>query len=67
MRSGGNVSALSNNLPVELQAAAESSSPLHDLDDDSMSETKNGQGGKCKGATTIPIFLKSEFEAAVHT
>jgi hypothetical protein len=64
MRSGGNVSTLSNNVPVELQAAAASTSPHLDLDDESLSESKSGQGGKCKGATTIPIFLKSESDGA---
>ena len=67
MRSGGNISTLSSNVPVELQAAAASTSPHLDLDDDSLSESKNGQGGKCKGATTIPIFLKSEFDSAVSS
>lgn len=68
MRSGGNVSTLSNNVPVELQAAAASTSPHNlDLDDESLSESKNGQGGKCKGVTTIPIFLKSKFNDAFRT
>lgn len=61
MRSGGNVSTLSNNNthfnnpppvpPSILDPAAE------DMDDDSMNE---GKSAKCKGTTTIPIFLKSK-------
>jgi hypothetical protein len=69
MRSGGNVSTLSNNqhvgAPIELQAAdeeADVAGAVDLLDEDSVPETKSGQGGKCKGASTIPIFLKSKSE-----
>jgi hypothetical protein len=47
MRSGGGVSTLTNNSPKIID----------DVDADDESE----KGGKSKGATTIPIFLKSEF------
>jgi methyl coenzyme M reductase subunit C-like uncharacterized protein (methanogenesis marker protein 7) len=46
MRSGGNVSTLSNDAPVL----------------ENISEEKTTQTSKCKGATTIPIFLKSKLE-----
>jgi hypothetical protein len=46
MRSGGGVSTLTNNMPRTLD----------DVDTDSISE----KGGKSKGSTSIPIFLKSE-------
>lgn len=68
MRSGGNVSTLSNNNigpPVELQASDEADvvvGAVDLLDEESAPETKNGHGGKCKGASTIPIFLKSKSE-----
>jgi hypothetical protein len=48
MRSGGNVSTLSNNDGVVSLAEA-----------DDVGE-KIVQTSKCKGATTIPIFLKSK-------
>ena len=48
MRSGGNVSTQTNNSPKKQQANV-------DLDEEKTSETS-----RCKGATTIPIFLKSE-------
>jgi hypothetical protein len=58
MRSGGNVSTLTNNgpkgggsneggLPASLDASG------------IMDDEKTTQTSKCKGATTIPIFLKS--------
>lgn len=50
MRSGGNVSTATNNVPKK------GSSILDDDDDD----PKTAQTSKCKGATTIPIFLKSK-------
>lgn len=46
MRSGGGVSTLTNNT-----ARIE--------DTPNVSEEKMAQTSKCKGATTIPIFLKS--------
>lgn len=47
MRSGGNVSTLSNNaLPKEVMSSSK--------DDETTVQTS-----KCKGTTTIPIFLKS--------
>jgi hypothetical protein len=51
MRSGGNVSTLSNNNKKE-------EPDLSDMDDD---DETTAQTSKCKGATTIPIFLKSKF------
>jgi hypothetical protein len=56
MRSGGNVSTLANN------------APKHDIDYSAMDdddEEKTTQTSKCKGATTIPIFLKSKLECLV--
>ena len=47
MRSGGNVSTGMNNLP-----AGGSKSP-------NLNEEKVAETSRCKGATTIPIFLKS--------
>jgi hypothetical protein len=52
MRSGGNVSTLSNNTTKSKSTA--------DVDDED-SEPKTTQTSKCKGATTIPIFLKSKY------
>ena len=64
MRSGGNVSTLTNNnpkggggnndgggggLPSSLDASG------------IMDDEKTTQTSKCKGATTIPIFLKSKY------
>jgi hypothetical protein len=53
MRSGGNVSTMSNNT---------SKSKSLDDDDDDDGEPKTTQTSKCKGATTIPIFLKSKYK-----
>jgi hypothetical protein len=61
MRSGGNVSTLSNNVPRSGEPPVEAH--LDDDDDDDDDE-KTTQTSKCKGATTIPIFLKSE---CLHT
>jgi hypothetical protein len=57
MRSGGNVSTLSNN--------TSKSKPAVDEDDDD-SEPKTTQTSKCKGATTIPIFLKSKYQSSYN-
>jgi hypothetical protein len=54
MRSGGNVSTMSNN--------TSKSKSIDDDDDDG--EPKTTQTSKCKGATTIPIFLKSKYKAS---
>jgi len=52
MRSGGNVSTRSNN--------AATSDPLLLLDgDEDISKQTTTTTTKCKGASTIPIFLKS--------
>ena len=59
MRSGGNVSTITNNAPVQASLAPS----LEDDDEDDMSDSK--AGGKCKGVTTIPIFLKSKCSRAV--
>jgi hypothetical protein len=58
MRSGGNVSTLTNNSPPK--AAETVMDDDDDDDDDDDEEEKTVQTSKCKGATTIPIFLKSE-------
>jgi hypothetical protein len=60
MRSGGNVSTLSNNVPKSAELSAEPSMEEDDDDDDDEEEEKTAQTSKCKGSTTIPIFLKSE-------
>mmetsp|Transcript_23459 Transcript_23459/g.55548 ORF Transcript_23459/g.55548 Transcript_23459/m.55548 type:complete len:86 (+) Transcript_23459:302-559(+) len=49
MRSGGNVSTLSNNNQKEI--------PSSSIDDE-----KTAQTSKCKGSTTIPIFLKKTYK-----
>ena len=46
MRSGGNVSTITNNTPKDVMSS-------------SIDDEKTVQTSKCKGATTIPIFLKS--------
>ena len=48
MRSGGNVSTGSNNTSKRLDEV------------ENISEQTTTQTSKCKGATTIPIFLKSK-------
>jgi hypothetical protein len=55
MRSGGNTSTLSNNAPKNVEPTNDP-----DMDDDDDDDEKTTQTSKCKGATTIPIFLKSE-------
>ena len=50
MRSGGNVSTLTNN------GTKPADTPTIEED-----EEKTAQTSKCKGATTIPIFLKSKY------
>jgi len=52
MRSGGNVSTLSNNTAKEMPTTSTLSPNIDD--------EKTVQTSKCKGSTTIPIFLKSE-------
>lgn len=54
MRSGGNVSTLSNNAPKESIPASAISSEIDD--------EKTVQTSKCKGSTTIPIFLKKTYK-----
>jgi hypothetical protein len=54
MRSGGNFSTMSNNTLK--------SKSVDDDDDDG--EGKTTQTSKCKGATTIPIFLKSKCQVS---
>jgi hypothetical protein len=53
MRSGGNVSTVSNNVPKKLADVED--------DEDDESDHKTTHTSKCKGATTIPIFLKSKY------
>lgn len=66
MRSGGNVSTLNNSSPKSNHAIdsikdEEPSEIDHMLDDDDdEDDEKTAPTSKCKGATTIPIFLKSE-------
>jgi hypothetical protein len=48
MRSGGNVSTITNNTSKEIPSTTAS------VDDEKLIQTS-----KCKGSTTIPIFLKS--------
>jgi len=50
MKSGGNASTIASNTKKE-------EPDLSDIDDD---DEMNTQTSKCKGATTIPIFLKSK-------
>jgi len=52
MRSGGNVSTLTNNTP---KSEADPSAMRED-------DEKTAQTSKCKGATTIPIFLKKTYK-----
>jgi hypothetical protein len=54
MRSGGNVSTITNN---EVPASVTTTSKP----EENVSEEKTAQTSKCKGATTIPIFLKSTY------
>jgi len=56
MRSGGNVSTITNNAPAQASLAPS----LEDDDEDDMNDSK--AGGKCKGVTTIPIFLKKTYK-----
>jgi hypothetical protein len=55
MRSGGNASSAANKAPKQ-QPEPEDDPDMLDDDDDE----KTAQTSKCKGATTIPIFLKSK-------
>lgn len=55
MRSGGNVSTITNNAPKEIQ-----SSTAHMTS--SIDDEKTVQTSKCKGSTTIPIFLKKTYK-----
>jgi hypothetical protein len=65
MRSGGNVSTLpgpsvsSNSNSNNTNDPAKVDDPDMSILDDSDDE-KNTQTSKCKGGTTIPIFLKSK-------
>jgi hypothetical protein len=59
MRSGGNVSTLTNNVPKGGVESIEEDEDDRDGDGDGDDE-KTTQTSKCKGSTTIPIFLKSE-------
>lgn len=75
MRSGGAATNITNNGnatttaekdPLEpstpsASAAAQSQATTMN-DDENISEQKTTQTSKCKGATTIPIFLKSKFK-----
>jgi len=50
MRSGGNVSTVTNNVPKPVTTSA-------DDGDEKVADTS-----RCKGATTIPIFLKKTYK-----
>mmetsp|Transcript_8701 Transcript_8701/g.13885 ORF Transcript_8701/g.13885 Transcript_8701/m.13885 type:complete len:465 (-) Transcript_8701:361-1755(-) len=56
MRSGGNVSTLTNNGPKNSDAQPPVDTSM--MEDDE----KTAQTSKCKGATTIPIFLKKTYK-----
>jgi hypothetical protein len=60
MRSGGNVSTLTNNSPKGAEGGGPSSFPASLDTSGMMDDEKTAQTSKCKGATTIPIFLKSK-------
>mmetsp|Transcript_22787 Transcript_22787/g.56462 ORF Transcript_22787/g.56462 Transcript_22787/m.56462 type:complete len:465 (+) Transcript_22787:100-1494(+) len=53
MRSGGNVSTITNNAPKEMQSSVMTTS----VEDEKLVQTS-----KCKGSTTIPIFLKKTYK-----
>jgi len=55
MRSGGNVSTITNNSPKEMQSSTSHMPP-------SIDDEKTVQTSKCKGSTTIPIFLKKTYK-----
>ncbi|KAL3906122.1 MAG: hypothetical protein SGILL_009400 [Bacillariaceae sp.] len=55
MRSGGNVSTLNNNSPLKNDAGGALVIEEGDTE-------KTAQTSKCKGATTIPIFLKKTYK-----
>jgi hypothetical protein len=57
MRSGGTVSTSNNDGP---------DLTLEDMDEISV-DGKTTQTSKCKGATTIPLFLKSKFNLSNRT
>jgi hypothetical protein len=52
-------------LPPTLAASQSEASMMND--DENISEQKTTQTSKCKGATTIPIFLKSKFYISVKS
>ena len=58
MRSGGNVSTLNNNSPVKNEQPNLTNTGASVIMEEGDTE-KTAQTSKCKGATTIPIFLKS--------
>lgn len=61
MRSGGNVSTVTNNgVPSTVTTTNASSAASTSKPEENVSEEKTTQTSKCKGATTIPIFLKSK-------
>ena len=62
MRSGNNVSTLTNNEP----RPPSDNEPVVTLAEADDVGEKIVQTSKCKGATTIPIFLKSEFVCYVQ-
>jgi len=55
MKSGGNVSTLTNNSPKEIPSSNSNMSS-------SIDDEKTVQTSKCKGSTTIPIFLKKTYK-----
>jgi len=59
MRSGGNVSTLTNNAPKNEMSSSDNP-PV--ATNSSLLDEKTVQTSKCKGATTIPIFLKKTYK-----
>lgn len=60
MRSGGNVSTISNNAPRN--DTTSSNNPPVATNSSVLDDEKTVQTSKCKGSTTIPIFLKKTYK-----
>jgi hypothetical protein len=57
----GNDAAYNTNGMFSSQDMSSSSPPPEGDEEENVSEQKTTQTSKCKNATTIPIFLKSEY------
>ena len=57
----GNATAVTEQVPLEPMLSAAQSEASIINNEENISEQKTTQTSKCKGATTIPIFLKSKF------